>query len=171
MNEEYDKALQARDALMQKSVETSNKIDLLERQQARENREAIKAENDKKLEDLKNYYDNLRNIVNEGTNQANESLDTNPFKELKAKWQQYYDALSELYEKGEIDVKTYNNTLLKYNEAYTKEYLDVSDERYKTDLENQLAYLQEMQSRESMLFDNQLSNISNKYQGNQRTKV
>ena len=171
MNEEYDKALQARDALMQKSVETSNKIDLLERQQARENREAIKAENDKKLEDLKNYYDNLKNIVNEGTSQANESLDTNPFKELKAKWQQYYDALSELYEKGEIDVKTYNNTLLKYNEAYTKEYLDVSDERYKTDLENQLAYLQEMQSRESMLFDNQLSNISNKYQGNQRTKV
>lgn len=171
MNEEYEKALQARDALMQKSVETSNKIDLLERQQARENREAIKAENDKKLEDLKNYYDNLRNIVNEGTNQANDTLDTDPFKDLKNKWKPYYDALSELYEKGEIDVKTYNDTILKYNEAYTKEYLDVSDERYKTDLENQLAYLQEMQSRESMLFDNQLSNISNKYQGNQRTKV
>lgn len=171
MNEEYEKALQARDALMQKSVETSNKIDLLERQQARENREAIKAENDKKLEDLKNYYDNLRNIVNEGTNQANDTLDTDPFKDLKNKWKPYYDALSELYAKGEIDVKTYNDTILKYNEAYTKEYLDVSDERYKTDLENQLAYLQEMQSRESMLFDNQLSNISNKYQGNQRTKV
>lgn len=171
MNEEYEKAIQARDALMQKSVETSNKIDLLERQQARENREAIKAENDKKEEEYKNHIENLKALREEGLNQANDTLDTDPFKDLKNKWKPYYDALSELYAKGEIDVKTYNDTLLKYNEAYTKDYLDVSDERYKTDLENQLAYLQEMQSRESMLFDNQLSNISNKYQGNQRTKV
>lgn len=137
----------------------------------KQEREAIKAENEREEEEERQHIENLQNIRQEGINQANDTLDTNPFKDLKAKWQPYYDALSELYEKGKIDVKTYNETLLKYNEAYTKDYLDVSTERYKTDLENQLAYLQEMQSRESTLFDNQLANLSNEYQGQQRTKV
>lgn len=137
----------------------------------KQKRDKAQAEKDAELEKEKNRIEELQATVEEGINQANDTLDTNPFKDLKAKWQPYYDALSELYEKGEIDVKTYNDTLLKYNEAYTKDYLDVSTERYKTDLENQLAYLQEMQSRESTLFDNQLANLSNKYQGQQRTKV
>lgn len=171
MNEEYSKALEARDAILQKSAETANKIDLMERQQAKESRDIIIEADKQKLAEAKNYIKELKKIISEGINQANYTLDTDPFKDLKAKWQEFYDALEELYTKGEIDTKTYNETLLKYNEAYTKEYLDISNERYKTDLENQLAYLQEMQSRESMLFDNQLSNLSNTYQGQQRTKV
>lgn len=171
MNEEYNKALEARDALMQKSLDTAKKIDLLERQQAREKREAKKAEHQRELEEEKNHIEELKNIRQEGINQANDTLDTNPFKDLKAKWQPYYDALDELYAKGEITTEEYNQDLLKLNEAYSKEYQDIKKEQYKTDLEEHLAYLQEMQSRESTLFDNQLANLSNKYQGNQRTKV
>lgn len=171
MNEDLEAAMQARDAIIQKAQDASTAVDLAKRRAAAADREATKAANKQAEDEAKRHIEELKNTINEGLSQASYTLDTNPFKELKDKWQQYYDALDELYAKGEIDAKTYNDTILKYNEAYTKEYLAVSDERYKTDLENQLAYLQEMQSRESTLFDNQLSNISNKYQGNQRTKV
>lgn len=171
INEEYNNALEARDAILQKSAEAANKLDLMRRQKRREQREAAKAENDRELEEAENYIEELKKILSEGISQADYTLDDDPFKDLTAKWKQYYDALDELYEKEVIDTKTYNEYLLKLNEAYTKEYLAISDEQYKTDLENHLAYLQEMQSRESALFDNQLSNLSNTYQGQQRTKV
>lgn len=171
MNEELESAMQARDAIIQKAQDASNAVDIAERRAAAKKREEQKANNEAEEEEERNHIENLKALREEGLNQATYTLDNDPFKDLKNKWKPYYDALDELYAKGKIDAKTFNETLAQYNKAYAKEYLDISNEMYKTDLDNHLAYLQEIQDRESLLFDSQLANLSNKYQGKQRTKV
>lgn len=114
--------------------------------------------------------DEWAGIVNEGYAEI-DKLYSDEFDELLNKYKTYYDALDNLFKEGAITEEEYNKARLDFSKAYSKEYQDIKNEQYKTDLENQLAYLQEMQSRESMLFDNQISNLSNEYQGQQRTKV
>lgn len=118
-----------------------------------------------------------KEVINEWAGTVNEGyaeikkLYSDEFDELLNKYKTYYDALDNLFKEGVITEEEYNKARLDFTKAYEKEYQDIKNEQYKTDLENQLAYLQEMQSRESMLFDNQLSNLSNTYQGQQRSKV
>lgn len=171
MNEELESAMQARDAITQKAQDASNAVDLARRRAAANRREEQKANNKAEEEEEERHIEELKNTLKEGLNQANYTLDTDPFKDIKAKWQEHYDALDELYEKGEIDYETYVTSLERIDEAAAQERKDRQKEQYADELDKRMAHIQEMQDIESMRFESQTAKLSNEYQGDHRTQT
>lgn len=73
---------------------------------------------------------------------------------LKENYQLQLNDLKWLLDKKELTQEEYLKRVKQVNDAYNKEYLEDQREIYKTELQDRLSALQEMQDRESQLFAN-----------------
>lgn len=159
---------------MQKSSETYEKIKLMEISAERKAREEAKANYLKNIEDAKKRNADLLKVINDFYEENRKLLlddEARELDELNTKYQNQLDALKTAKDKELITVEEYRKRLKQINDAYDKEWLDNNNERYRTDLENRLAALQEMQSRESQLFANKEAALNAGMSGNYETQV
>lgn len=170
----YNAYIEKRNSLMQKTSETYEKVKLMEISAERKAREEAKANYLKNIEDAKKRNADLLKVINDFYEENRKLLlddEARELDELNTKYQNQLDALKTAKDKELITVEEYRKRLKQINDAYDKEWLDNNNERYRTDLENRLSALQEMQSRESQLFANKEAALNAGMSGNYETQV
>lgn len=90
---------------------------------------------------------------------------------LKENYQLQLNDLKWLLDKKELTQEEYLKRVKQVNDAYNKEYLEDQREIYKTELQDRLSALQEMQDRESQLFANKEAALSAGKSGSYETRV
>lgn len=170
----YNAYLEKRNSLMQKTSETYEKIKLMEISAERKAREEAKANYLKNIEDAKKRNADLLKVINDFYEENRKLLlddEARELDELNTKYQNQLDALKTAKELEIITIEDYNKKLKQVNDAYNKEYIDNQNAAYKESLEERLAYLQQMQDRESQLFANKEASLSAGMSGNYTTSV
>lgn len=90
---------------------------------------------------------------------------------LRENYQLQLNDLKWLLDKKELTQEEYLKRVKQVNDAYNKEYLEDQREIYKTELQDRLSALQEMQDRESQLFANKEAALSAGKSGSYETRV
>lgn len=90
---------------------------------------------------------------------------------LKENYQLQLNDLKWLLDKKKLTQEEYLKRVKQVNDAYNKEYLEDQREIYKTELQDRLSALQEMQDRESQLFANKEAALSAGKSGSYETRV
>lgn len=90
---------------------------------------------------------------------------------LRENYQLQLNDLKWLLDKKELTQEEYLKRVKQVNDAYNKEYLEDQREIYKTELQDRLSALQEMQDRESQLFANKEAALSAGKSGSYETQV
>lgn len=170
----YETYLEKRNASMQKSAEFYEKVKLMEiaadrkaREEAIANKNAYKDRLDQEKKELLKIIEdfseeNKKILLDEASREQYE---------LNVKYQNQINSLKRAKELEIITIEDYNKKLKQVNDAYNKEYIDNQNAAYKESLEERLAYLQQMQDRESQLFANKEASLSAGMSGNYTTSV
>lgn len=154
----------------QNLVKTGNKI-LEDRKKAEEEAARARKQALDKLQDEiktkkaaidKYWSDNEKTLLSE-TDRENLILREN--------YQLQLNDLKWLLDKKELTQEEYLKRVKQVNDAYNKEYLEDQREIYKTELQDRLSALQEMQDRESQLFANKEAALSAGKSGSYETRV
>lgn len=154
----------------QNLVKTGNKI-LEDRKKAEEEAARARKQALDKLQDEiktkkaaidKYWSDNEKTLLSE-TDRENLILREN--------YQLQLNDLKWLLDKKELSQEEYLKRVKQVNDAYNKEYLEDQREIYKTELQDRLSALQEMQDRESQLFANKEAALSAGKSGSYETRV
>lgn len=154
----------------QNLVKTGNKI-LEDRKKAEEEAARARKQALDKLQDEiktkkaaidKYWSDNEKTLLSE-TDRENLILREN--------YQLQLNDLKWLLDKKELSQEEYLKRVKQVNDAYNKEYLEDQREIYKTELQDRLSALQEMQDRESQLFANKEAELSAGKSGSYETRV
>ena len=154
----------------QNLVKTGNKI-LEDRKKAEEEAARARKQALDKLQDEiktkkaaidKYWSDNEKTLLSE-TDRENLILREN--------YQLQLNDLKWLLDKKELSQEEYLKRVKQVNDAYNKEYLEDQREIYKTELQDRLFALQEMQDRESQLFANKEAALSAGKSGSYETRV
>lgn len=170
----YNNMIQKRDELATKVRDANEKVRLLELGNARKNREAKKAELDKELADRAKHNADLLSLINQYSEENRKLLlddSARELEELNTKYQQQLDALREAKELELITQEEYQEKSKQSLEAYNKEYLDIFERDYASQLEARLNSLRETQDRESQLFANKEASLNAGFSGNYQTRV
>lgn len=159
---------------MQKSAEAYEKVKLMEIAADRKAREAAIAKRNEAKDILDREKKDLLKIIEDFSEENKKILLDEASREqyeLNVKYQNQINALKRAKELEIITIEDYNKKLKQVNDAYNKEYIDSQNAAYKESLEERLAYLQQIQDRESQLFANKEASLSAGMSGNYTTSV
>lgn len=170
----YETYLEKRNESTQKSAELYEKVKLMEIAADRKAREEAIADENAAKDRLKQEKKELLKIIEDFSEENKKILLDEASREqyeLNVKYQNQINALKRAKELEIITIEDYNKKLKQVNDAYNKEYIDNQNAAYKESLEERLAYLQQMQDRESQLFANKEASLSAGMSGNYTTSV
>lgn len=170
----YETYLEKRNESMQKSAELYEKVKLMEIAADRKAREEAIAKQNEYKDRLDQEKKELLKIIEDFSEENKKILLDEASREqyeLNVKYQNQINSLKRAKELEIITIEDYNKKLKQVNDAYNKEYIDNQNAAYKESLEERLAYLQQMQDRESQLFANKEASLSAGMSGNYTTSV
>lgn len=162
----YNAYIEKRNSLTQKTLETYEKIKLMEISAERKAREEAKANYLKNIEDAKKRNADLLKVINDFYEENRKLLlddEARELDELNTKYQNQLDALKTAKDKELITVEEYRKRLKQINDAYDKEYLDNQNERYRKEINNRINSLEQLRERENRFFDQRQSELDTKY--------
>ena len=154
----------------QNLVKTGNKI-LEDRKKAEE--EAARARK-QALDKLKDEIKTKKAAIDKYWSDNEKTLLSETDREnliLRENYQLQLNDLKWLLDKKKLSQEEYLKRVKQVNDAYNKEYLEDQREIYKTELQDRLSALQEMQDRESQLFANKEAALSAGKSGSYETRV
>lgn len=170
----YETYLEKRNESMQKSAELYEKVKLMEIAADRKAREEAIANQNADKDRLDQEKKELLKIIEDFSEENKKILLDEASREqyeLNVKYQNQINSLKRAKELEIITIEDYNKKLKQVNDAYNKEYVDNQNAAYKESLEERLAYLQQMQDRESQLFANKEASLNAGMSGNYTTSV